>query len=403
MAGVVGWSGRRNASSGFVAIAFAAVMLISNRASANQPIAIGTGSPSGLYYSAGIAVCDAVLKLAKYPCTVASTRGSASNILTLDPEKIQFGIVQSDVQFEAAHGHDAYAFIGASENLRSLFSLHAEAFTVVVRSDSPVTEFDQLRGKRLNLGPFGTGTLNTGEEVINHLGWSELDRKFISHTDPSLIRDALCSGEIDASAYLIGHPSDNIAEISKSCSIRLVSLDLETVARIAKNKPYFSAVTIAGTYQGNPDPVTTLGVVATMVTLASVPDDLVYTLVKAFFQALPDIRAQNPAFSDLRERTMISHGLTAPLHPGALRYYREAGWVGPSGDGAPSGNLGSNPEKNPVLRLPTSAQTVPLLSSPKIPPAKEDPNALPSLSPPTGHGDGPEHWDKTPPPFRSSD
>jgi uncharacterized protein len=382
----------------------AAILFMTGKCLADDGITIGTGSPSGLYYAAGSAICHALEKQATgVACQVAASRGSATNVLTLDLKKLQFGIVQSDVQFQAIQGRDVFALVGATEELRSVLSLHAEAFTVVIRADSSITQFNQLRGRRFNLGPFGTGTLNTGEDLLDALGWSQADRAGISNFEPGKNKGALCGGETDAVAYLIGHPSGSVEEVIKACPVRFLSLDPAPIMGLVKNKPYYAAVTIVGNiYPSNQERVATLGVMATLVTLASVPDDLVYSLVRSVFENLEEVRKASPAFAALQPEEMIRRGLTAPLHPAALKYYREKGWLDPNDPGVVSrGAPGSGPTNNPTLRLngveKGSTQVAPATLDLPAPAAKEEFEQLPPQLPVPKRTQ--ERWETTPPPF----
>ena len=316
--------------------AIAGAITLSSSARADGAVAIATASSTGLYYAAGDAICRAMssnFENNKIGCSVVASLGSAANILKLDAADLQFGIAQSDVQFHALEGRDVFAFIGAAQEIRSVFSLHTEAFTVLVRADSPFLGIDDLRGKRFNLGPLGTGTLETGDDLVSALGWTATDRSNISNFAIDQNGINLCDGKVDAVAYLAGHPSASIQQVSKTCPARLISLKPEVIEKLIKDKPYYAAVDIAGSlYPGNPTPINTLGVKATLVTLDKVPDELVFALVSSVFEHLDALKKSSPAFAELEPGKMIWSGLTAPLHPGALKYYQQMGWISPNGD-----------------------------------------------------------------------
>lgn len=333
---------------------------------AGSGIKIGTGSPSGLYYTAGDAICRALnadFHERKVSCSVASSRGSASNVMELDANKLQFGLVQSDVQFHAMEGRDIFAFVGAAQDLRSVFSLHIEAFTVLVKDASSLVEIDDLKGKRLNLGPLGTGTRRTGEDLLEALGWSAADRSNITAIEPEQNAKALCDGEVDAVVYLVGHPSANIQQVTNTCPTRLLSLRPAAIEALGKDRPYYATVAIAGgLYPNTPHQVTTLGVAATLVTLATVPDAVVFALVESVFENLSALTAASPAFSSLEPAQMIRVGLSAPLHAGAEKYYRQKGWIGQNE--ALKGSSPSDPVA-PSLRLEKIDQPATLNVKPK--------------------------------------
>ena len=324
--------------------AMAGATALSSSAWAEGAVAIATASSAGLYYAAGDAICRAVssdFQKKKIGCSVVASLGSTANILKLDAANLQFGIVQSDVQFHALEGRDVFAFVGAAQEIRSVLSLHTEAFTVLVRADSAFLGIDDLRGKRFNLGPLGTGTLETGDDLLNALGWSATDRSGISNFALDQNGKNLCDGKVDAVAFLAGHPSASIQQVSKTCPTRLISLKPEVIEKLIKDKPYYAAVDIAGSlYPGNPAPTHTLGVKATLVTLAKVPDELVFALVSSVFEHLDALKKSSPAFSELEADQMVWSGLTAPLHSGALKYYQQMGWISPNGDAKAQASAG---------------------------------------------------------------
>ena len=335
---------------------------------AGDKVAIATASSSGLYYAAGEAICRAMADRPhkEIGCAVIASRGSTSNLLGLDPLKLQFGIVQSDVQFNAATGSELFALVGAARDVRSVLSLHSEAFTVLVKSESPVAKLDDLRGKRFNLGPMGTGTRETGEAILNALGWSPGDRSNISGLEPDKTAAALCGGQVDAVAYLVGHPSRAIEQETKACPVRVVSLLRTTIEKLVQSQPHYAVVEIpGGLYAGNPKPATTIGVKATVVTLAKVPDDLVYSLVSSAFENLGELQKASPALASLDPAEMMQNGLTAPLHPGAIKYYREKGWAvpvaligGETGNSAPPSGLDDIKSPGSIVLKPQKAPTI---------------------------------------------
>jgi len=241
-------------------------------------------------------------------------------------------------------GLGLFALVGSAETVRSVVSLHSEAFTVLVKAESPVKKIDDLRNKRFNVGPIGTGTRETADAILDALGWTAADRANVTDLEPDQGAAALCNGQVDAVAYLVGHPSSSIEQQSKACPVRLISMLHTTTDKLLQDRPFYAVVEIpGGLYAGNPQPVTTLGVKATIVTLATVPDTVVYALTASVFEKLDELQKSSPAFASLDPAQMLV-GLTAPLHAGALKYFREKGWPVPkdlSGDSsaavAPSG------------------------------------------------------------------
>jgi TRAP transporter TAXI family solute receptor len=291
---------------------------------------IGTGGVTGVYYAAGGAICRLVNKdRAKHGirCSVESTGGSVFNINTIKAGELDFGFAQSDVQFNAIKGVSQYKD-GAFSDLRAVFSVHPEPFTVVARKEAGIKSFNDFKGKRFNVGNPGSGTRSSMEELLGAMGWKMSDFGLASELKADEHGPALCDGKIDGFFYAVGHPSANIQDPTTSCGAQLVSLTGPAVDKLVADKPYYAKATIpGGLYPNNPQPTNTYGVLATMVTSSKVPADSVYQVVKAVFDNFDEFKKLHPALANLKPENMIKDGLSAPLHEGAARYYREKGWL----------------------------------------------------------------------------
>ncbi len=298
-------------------------------AQAESFITIGTGGVTGVYYPAGGAICRLVNKDRSehgIRCSVESTGGSGYNLNTIRSGELDFGVAQSDWQYHAYNGTDTFAAQGPNPDLRSVFSLHAEAFTVVARNDSGIKAFDDLKGKRVNIGNPGSGQRGTMEVVMQAKGWTRDDLALASELKASEQASALCDNKIDAMVYVVGHPSGAIKEATTSCDSTLVPVNGGAVDKLIADHSYYRKATIpGGMYRGNPDDVMTFGVGATIVSSAKVPGEVVYNVVKAVFENFDTFRKLHPAFANLKKEEMVRDALTAPLHPGAERYYKEVG------------------------------------------------------------------------------
>ncbi|MCB0386835.1 MAG: TAXI family TRAP transporter solute-binding subunit [Bdellovibrionales bacterium] len=292
-------------------------------------ITIGTGGVTGVYYPAGGAICRLVNKARKehgIRCSVESTGGSIYNLTALREGELDMGIAQSDWQYHAYNGTSEFQEKGANKQLRAVFSLHPEPFTVVARKDSGVANFSQLKGKRVNIGNPGSGQRGTMEVLMAELGWSKGDFKLASELKASEQSKALCDNKIDAMIYAVGHPSGAIKEATTACDSNLVTVDGEAVNKLIQGNPYYRLAKIpGGMYRGNDSDTLTFGVGATLVTSASVPEDVIYEVVKAVFENFDSFQRLHPAFENLDKETMLKDGLSAPLHPGAVKYYKEVG------------------------------------------------------------------------------
>ena len=294
-----------------------------------QFVTIGTGGVTGVYYPTGGAICRLVNKGRKehgIRCSVESTGGSVYNINTIRAGELDMGVAQSDWQYHSYNGTSKFANPGPFKGLRAVFSVHPEPFTVVARADSGIKNFNDLKGKRVNIGNPGSGQRGTMEVVMAALGWTNDDFKLASELKSSEQSKALCDNKIDAMIFTVGHPSGSIKEATTSCDSVIVEVSGSAIDKLVNDNDYYRAATIpGGMYSGNPDDITTFGVGATFVSSTAVSEKVVYEVVKAVFENFGDFKKLHPAFANLKKEEMISDGLSAPLHDGAAKYYKEAG------------------------------------------------------------------------------
>ena len=315
----------------FALAAFATSAMMAGGAIAEEFITIGTGGITGVYYPTGGAICRLVNKGRKehgIRCSVESTGGSVYNLNTIREGELEFGVVQSDAQYYSLNGTSQFADAGPYEGLRSVFSLHPEPFTVVARADSGVKNFEDLKGKRVNIGNPGSGQRSTIEVLLAAMGWSTGDFSLASELKATEQAAALCDNQVDAMVYTVGHPSGSIQEATTACDSVMVNVTGPVVDELIEDNPFYRVATIpGGMYRGNDEDATTFGVAATFVTSDKVSDEAVYTIVSAVFDNFEDFKALHPAFENLVAEEMAVAGLSAPLHPGAAKYYKEKGWI----------------------------------------------------------------------------
>ncbi|MDF1707971.1 MAG: TAXI family TRAP transporter solute-binding subunit [Paracoccaceae bacterium] len=309
----------------------AVVALSAQMATAQEQfITIGTGGQTGVYYVVGQSICRLVNRGTadhNLRCTAPSTGGSIANINAIKAGDMDMGVAQSDWQFHAYNGTSEYEG-DKFDKLRAVFSVHGEPFTVLARADAEITDFADLKGKRVNVGNPGSGQRATMDVVLNALGWSIDDFAMASELQPSEQAAALGDNKVDAIVYTVGHPNGSIQEATSTVDSRLVNLTGPEIEALIADNPYYAKATIpGGMYAGNDNETTTFGVKATFVTSADVDDEVVYTVVKAVFDNFDRFKGLHPAFANLTEEEMIANGNSAPLHPGAEKYYRERGWI----------------------------------------------------------------------------
>ena len=313
------------------AVALGASLATPTVAAEQKFVTIGTGGVTGVYYAAGGAICRLMNKeRAKHGirCSVESTGGSVYNVNTIKGGELDFGVAQSDIQYNAVKGLAQFKDGGPDANLRAVFSVYPEALTVVSRKEENIKKFEDFKGKRFNVGNPGSGTRATVEMTMNALGMKMSDFTLTSELKPDEHGAALCDNKIDGFAYVVGSPAANIQDPTTTCGAKLVSVSGPAIDKLVAEYPYFAVATIpGGVYPNNPEPTKTFGVMASFVTSAKVPVDVVYTMVSSVFENFEDFKKLHPAFANLDPKDMIKSGMSAPLHEGAIKYYKEKGWM----------------------------------------------------------------------------
>lgn len=298
---------------------------------AQQFVSIGTGGVTGVYYPTGGAICRLVNKNRKQHglrCSVESTGGSVYNINTVRAGELEFGVAQSDWQYHAYNGTSKFKDKGAFTKLRAVFSVHPEPVTILARKDSGIAHIRDIKGKRHNIGNPGSGTRATWEVLEGALGWKRSDLKLAASMKSAETGQALCDNKIDSYFWLVGHPSALTSETVSSCNARLVEVSGPEIDKLVADNAFYRHATIpGGMYKGNAEDVKTFGVGATFITSADVPDKVVYEVAKAVLGNLDTFRKLHPAFRQLKAAEMISDSLSAPLHPGAVKAYKELGLI----------------------------------------------------------------------------
>lgn len=294
-----------------------------------EEVVIATGSVEGVYYKVGWTICGLVNQGTTehgVSCRAEPAIGSIGNLQSLRFGKTEVGIAQSDWEHHAVNGTAAFADAGPFAELRSIFTLHAEPFTLVARRDTGIETLDDLKGARVNLGNPGSGQRATMDVVLEAKGWTSDDfsqTAELSATEQSL---ALCRGQIDAMVYMAGHPNTSIGQATNLCDAVLVTVKDEQIDALIEKSPYYRYTEIpGGLYRGNAEAVTTFGVWATVIATSNLSAEVVRVITEAVFENLETFRAAHPAFANLEADAMVTGTRNAPLHEGAKAYYVEAG------------------------------------------------------------------------------
>ena len=294
-------------------------------------VSIGTGGVSGVYYPTGGAICHLLNKVEgvdPFSCQIKSTPGSIYNLKAIKRGEVDLAVVQSDWQYHAYNGTSRFKGEGKFTTLRSLFSVHAEPFTVLAREDANIHSFKDIKGKRVNIGAPNSGQRATMEMLLQLYGWKKSDFSVVTALNPSEQAQALCDKKVDVIVYVVGHPNSSIKEASSACKTKLVNVQGDKINElISKHSYYDKAIISADIYKGSEQDTKTFGVGATILTTTALPEHIAYEIVKAVFDNHETFIHLHAAFKNLTKETMISQYLSAPLHPGALRYYKEVGLI----------------------------------------------------------------------------
>lgn len=310
--------------------ALAGITLSSAVQAEEKFVTIGTGGQTGVYYVAGQSICRFLNRGAAdhgIKCNAPASGGGVANVNGIRSGEFNFGIMQSDHQFKAMKGVAPFEKEGAMEDIRAVFSLQSEVFTILARRDANIASFDDLKGKRVNIGNPGSGQRDTLEEIMQVKGWDRSAFSLAAELKPAEQASALGDNNIDAMTYFVGHPNGAIQEATTTDAV-LVPVTGAEIDKLLAEKSYYTKADIpGGVYKGSDAPTPSIGGKAVLSTSANASPEVVYQLVKSVFDNIDRFKRLHPAFADLKEADMIKVGLSAPLHEGAVRYYKERGWL----------------------------------------------------------------------------
>lgn len=297
---------------------------------AKKFITIGTGAVTGVYYPTGGAISRMINKKSdKYniKATFESTAGSVYNINAVLSGDLEFGVAQSDRQYQAVMGKAEWSSSGPRKKLRSVFSIHPESITLIAAAESHIASVTALKGKRVNMGNPGSGQLQNSKDVLSAFGISTDDIKseYVKAVEaPGLFQDE----KIDAFFYTVGHPNGNIKEATSGrIKVNIVPITGDAVEKLISQYPYYTKTIIPVSFYPNAENksnIESIGVRATFITSKDVSKEIVYAVTKEVFDNLKEFKKLHPAYSVLTKENMLQ-GLSAPVHKGALKYYREKG------------------------------------------------------------------------------
>jgi uncharacterized protein len=287
-------------------------------------VVIGTASPTGIYYPLGGSICRLVnLETSRHGlrCSEEPSSGSVRNLESLRRGRLDIGIVPSDVLADAVAGEP-------TTELRILFAGPDEMLTVVARREVGIRTVAEVRGTRINIGRPGSRERANIDRVLAVLGLRRSDFVGVRELSAAEQSRGFCAKELDVIVYSVGHPNGLIQDVTRTCHGMLVDVSGPAIDRMLfEYREYERVVIPGGTYADNPSDVRTFGVRAVVVASPRVSDTMAYEITRAVFDNIDAFRRLHPAFETLSVAEMVHASGRAPVHPGAMRYYRERRWL----------------------------------------------------------------------------
>jgi TRAP transporter TAXI family solute receptor len=297
-------------------------------------VTIGSGDFTGVYFPTGLAIAKIINKNRSQSgirATVESTRGSVFNLNAILAGYLEFGLAQSDIQYQAVTGLTEWAGKGPQKKLRAVFSIHHESVCLVAAVDADINALADLKGKRVNIGNPGSGQYQNAIDALQAAGINpknDIDAKKVKASEAPVL---LQENRIDAFFCTVGHPSETLRNAtSGERRVRFIPITGSAIDQMVADKNYYTKTTVS-VAQFYPDAhdaadITTFGVFATLCTSSDISDHVVYTITKEVFDNFAEFKRHHPALGNLTKKDMFN-GLSATLHPGAINYYKAAGLI----------------------------------------------------------------------------
>ncbi|MBV7379054.1 TAXI family TRAP transporter solute-binding subunit [Maritimibacter dapengensis] len=301
----------------------AVALLAAAPAVAQTSLSVATGGTGGVYYPMGGGLAEVINgKVEGYSATAEVTGASVENMGLVATGDADLAIGLADTVYQAQTGTGR--FEGQQlDMIRGIASMYANMIQIVALADSGITSLEDIKGKRVSIGAPGSGTEVNTAQVLEAAGitYDDIEEQRLNFNETA---DALANGDIDVGFWSVGAPTSSILNLATTNQITVLQLTDEQIAAAQEIQPLFASTTLsAGIYEGVDD-VNVLGVPNVLVASSEMSDDLAYTITKAMFENIADLQAVHPAAN----QTTVEFTLSAtpiPLHPGAIRYYEEAG------------------------------------------------------------------------------
>lgn len=303
--------------------ALAATLAFGGAASA-QNLSIATGGTGGTYYPYGGGLAELIGEyIDGAQATAEVTGASVENMALISQQQSDLAIALADTVYDAYHGNGA--FDGrAVEDARALASIYPNAVQIVTLADSGISGLDDLKGKRVSVGAPGSGTEVNAKAVLtsNGISYDDFEPQRLNFNETA---DALRDGDIAAGFWSVGPPTSSILNLAATRDIKMLSLTDAQVAAATEEEPVFAPYTLkAGLYEGMDEEVPTISIPNVLVVNAAMDEEMAYQITKNMFEHVDDLIAVHPAANDTTPEFALS-STPIPMHPGAIRWYEEAG------------------------------------------------------------------------------
>lgn len=292
---------------------------------ATSVVTIATGSNVGLYYPSGSAICRLLNLTSKngVRCIVESTPGSSYNLNAVEGGMNNFAFVQADELLSYAEKKKQE---GHPSTVQVVFPLYTEAFVLVVSSQSGIQNLEDIKGKSINIGAEGSGVRNFTTKIVENLSLKSTDFKnIISETQPNA-KQMLCSGNIDASLFVAGQPSETIQHLVENCGAKIIPFPQSLINNIISQNPYYSLVKIPSEmYFGHAFEIQTIGTKAVLVTSNVTDSETVYNLTNTIVSNFETFKRYSPVTSRMSVEEINSSLPFLQFHPSAIKAFEENG------------------------------------------------------------------------------
>lgn len=305
-------------------VAVTAAFAMTSVASAASYMSIATGGTTGTYYAIGGALAAAVTKGGKIQCTAETGNASVANANLVASKGIEIAFVQNDITYWAYNGE--LMFKGKPlKDIRTVCSLYPENVQVVIAKNAGINNIDDLKGKRVGVGAPGSGVEGDVQAIFKVAGLTYNELKKADFLDFAQTASRFKDNQIDAGFVVAGFPTAAIMDLTTTKDVGLLNFSDDMLKKLHKAYPFFVKSTIpAKTYKGIDKPVNTPAVMAILITNKSVPEEEIYQFLTAMFTNLKDVAAVHAKGKEITLKGALD-GLTAPLHPGAVKFFKEKG------------------------------------------------------------------------------